>query len=206
MQTNKRSGFSLVELTIAMVMTLLILGGSSLMLTRGSEKFRSGTVEVSTAVGVARTLDEVVEALRMASTDSLNVEDTAPVGSTWIEFRRPAVDVQTGVVTPGELERIAMRPGPEEPRATEWDIVWTTNLGLADERTRVLCSKVRRALEGEVIGNGADDNRNGLVDERGLCFDLQDGRVDIHLTVETDNAVGGLARINLLRSISTRNR
>lgn len=207
MQNKQKHGFSLVELTIALTMTLLVVGGSSLMLRRGSDKLRSGAAEVSSTMRVTRALDEIVEALRMASAESLTVASPAPEGSTWIEFRRAlGMDFETGVVRFGERERIALDPDPQAVVRPDYDIVWIADVGLASERRRVLLRGVRRMLEGENPGNGADDNGNGLVDERGLCFDLREERIDVHLSVEVENSVGGSARMSALRSVGTRNR
>lgn len=207
MKHSSKSGFSLVEFSIAIVMTLLVLGGSSMMLTRGSEQFRNGAAEASSTVRIGRSLDEIVEALRMASAESLRVGAPAPVGSSWIEFRRAlGMNLATGEVRFGERERIELRPDPALVAAPAYDLVWITDLGLESERTRVVGRGVRRSLEGEIPGNQTDDNGNGLVDEPGLCFDLRQGRVDVHLTLDTENAVGGVARTNVLRSVSTRNR
>jgi hypothetical protein len=51
------------------------------------------------------------------------------------------------------------------------------------ERTVILCRNVRELAEGETA-NGLDDNGNGLVDEKGLCFDLSEGNLSLRLTVE----------------------
>ena len=51
----------------------------------------------------------------------------------------------------------------------------------------MLCKSVREFLEGE-IPNGKDDNGNGRVDERGLCFVLEGEILRILLTLEQPGA------------------
>ena len=49
-------------------------------------------------------------------------------------------------------------------------------------------------LEGEIGGNNLDDNGNGLVDERGLSFVLEGGRLTVRVTVEKKERDGSVRK------------
>ena len=73
---------------------------------------------------------------------------------------------------------------PEEIRlgGTGTSIEWREKPDAADERRVVWSNLVSPLLEGETV-NGVDDNGNGLIDEDGLSFVLEDQRVVIRLTL-----------------------
>ena len=64
---------------------------------------------------------------------------------------------------------------------------------------------MRENLEGEIGNNLIDDNGNGLVDEAGLCFDLDGERLNIRLTLERRMGDGTLITHTAQRTIALRN-
>ena len=52
-----------------------------------------------------------------------------------------------------------------------------------NEQRTVLVNGVSAFLEGE-LANGTDDNTNGIIDERGLCFDLEGDTLNVRLSLE----------------------
>mgnify|MGYP000916787162 FL=1 len=59
-------------------------------------------------------------------------------------------------------------------------------------------------LEGE-ISNGIDDNGNGLIDERGLSFEVQGKMVVIRITIEKPGPEGTLSTKTLETRVTCRN-
>jgi hypothetical protein len=68
-------------------------------------------------------------------------------------------------------------------RIDEGQVVWIENPGIPGERRMVWARNVADLLEGE-LDNDADDNGNGLVDERGLSFEAVGDVLTIRLTCE----------------------
>ena len=66
---------------------------------------------------------------------------------------------------------------------------------------------VREFLQGEVGGNDADDNGNGLSDERGLCmtFDTDTNTLMVRLTIERLTSQGRLVTSTAETSVLLRN-
>ena len=73
-----------------------------------------------------------------------------------------------------------------------------------DEQTIVLAHEIREFLEGETQ-NGLDDNGNGLVDERGLCFERTGDDLALRLTLESRDREGRLVTRTLETSVYPRN-
>ena len=83
--------------------------------------------------------------------------------------------------------------------------MWIENPGLFNERRVVLSRWVSEFMENEIEGNLADDNGNGLEDERGLSFDFSDGRLTIRLTLQQEDRDGFLITRSLSRTLTLRN-
>ena len=116
----------------------------------------------------------------------------APVSVSSLQFQR-GVGVLNGAIDWGDLEQVAFEYGPDEPNdgidndgdgfVDEGRIVHRLRVGTADEQAIILCSDVLEILDGEIAGNLVDDNGNGLVDETGLAFDFESGRLNVRVTV-----------------------
>jgi hypothetical protein len=68
----------------------------------------------------------------------------------------------------------------------------------------VLSNIVRPFLEGE-IPNGIDDNGNGIIDEKGLSFVVNEGSVTIRLTIGRQVAGQAVIEETLESTVMCRN-
>jgi hypothetical protein len=84
-------------------------------------------------------------------------------------------------------------------------VVWVRDAGLPSQRTTVVASSVAETLEGEVPGNGVDDNGNGLIDETGFCIDFDENVINVRLTIERMTPDGVLLARTTERAIRLRN-
>jgi hypothetical protein len=64
---------------------------------------------------------------------------------------------------------------------------------------------VVETFPGEIPGNGVDDNGNGMVDESGLWFDVQVGRITVYLGISRPGPGGSIVTRQLRRVIAFRN-
>ena len=84
-------------------------------------------------------------------------------------------------------------------------LVWIEDLGLASQSNRILCRNVSASLEGELPGNGLDDNANGLIDEAGLSIAFDGERVTLGLTLERITSQGERLQHTSWRVVALRN-
>ncbi len=173
-QRRGRAGFTLLEVMI--VMTLLGLVMAAVSITMETSR---GAVNTSSAVTKAenlcyRALYRIVNEVRDAGKVTLAPALAPPLSSPEINFQN-SLGYVAGAPVWGDPLRIQFVPGSGR-------VTWTENPGLANERSVGLVRSVADYLEGEVP-NGLDDNGNGLIDERGLCFTLENNLLIVRLTL-----------------------
>jgi hypothetical protein len=83
-------------------------------------------------------------------------------------------------------------------------VVWTLNLGLPDQSSSVLADGVTEYVEGETLNN-LDDNRNGLIDETGLCFTVDASSVVVRLSLAARSTGGVLVTKTVEKRVYFRN-
>jgi prepilin-type N-terminal cleavage/methylation domain-containing protein len=212
---GRRSGFTLLEVTIAMAVLLTTMGGIFMVVEGSSRTYRTETVSAQLDVRARRALDRICAYLQAADYSSLTPPPVlAPASSTALDFQR-ARGFEAGEIVWGPTERLALEPDPGDAddgldndgdgSIDEGRVVWIENVGGADEQRIVLCSDVSEFLAGETAGNGPDDNGNGLTDERGLCFEYTGSRLIVRLSLEARDPQGNRIRCTVMRSATPRN-
>jgi hypothetical protein len=162
-----------------------------------------------------RALDQTSDHLRMASLGSVAPANVnAPFSTNRVDFRR-VTGYAAGAPVLSNLESIRLEPAPGEPDdgldndgdgfVDEAQLVWIQDLGLATEQRTVLCRGVAETFAGEVPGNGADDNGNGLRDESGFCVDYDGSRLNVSLTLQGSATSGQVVTRTVRRTIVLRN-
>lgn len=189
---QRRSGFTIVELAIAMLILGILLGAIGMTVLRGGGAYKQGIAAGAVEAQARRALDRIAEQFTSAQSDNLNPNPLPPFGSNTLDFRN-STGFAGGAVTWGPTTRLQFQYDPGEIDdgvdndgdgvADEGRVVLMENFGLANQVTQVLCVNVREFLEGETP-DGADENGNGLIDERGLSFELNDQTLTIRLSLE----------------------
>ncbi|HEX5137081.1 MAG TPA: prepilin-type N-terminal cleavage/methylation domain-containing protein [Planctomycetota bacterium] len=199
----RRSGFTLIELAVAAgVLSLAIVSTADLVSTTGDTLARGAsmaTLDAKANALLARIERELVQAGR----DTLL--PASPAGDASLSYRQ-AFGYEDGFVQWGSPLRIEFRPDEAQDGldndadrfVDEGRIVLVRNAGTAAETEVPWEGGIRSYLEGEVP-NGLDDNGNGLVDERGLCFALDGESIVIRLSVEGRDSKGRV----LVRTVTT---
>lgn len=211
-RSHARRGHSLIELCVALTLLVIVLGLPALLLDTSSRAFSTGSRSSEVDLAARRTLDAIAERLAGSGLDEIAALPGQPNSSVVL---RVATGYAAGAIVWGNDERIELVVEPGElvdgadndsdGLVDEHRVLWTRDLGLASERTQVLCTRVRRSLEGEVPGNGLDDNANGSVDEAGLMITLDGESVAIALTVERRDAFGTTILHTAQRTVALRN-
>jgi hypothetical protein len=209
---SARSGHSLIELCVALTLLVIVLGLPALLLDTSSRAFSTGSRASEVDLAARRTLDTVAERLAGSGVDEIAALPGQPNSTIVL---RAATGFAAGAILWGNDERIELQPEPGElvdgadndgdGLVDEHRVLWTRDLGLLSERTQVLCSRVRRSLEGEVPGNSVDDNGNGFADEAGLMITLDGESIGIALTVERRDAFGTAILHTARRTVALRN-
>jgi hypothetical protein len=208
-------GATLLEIIIAATILVLVLGVPGVMLTTSGRAYNATTASGQLDKDARRTLDGIARRLDASAVGRIPQAAGGP-GIPWsiLEFQR-VTGYAGGNPTWGGPERIVLVSEPGDPDdgmdndgdqlIDEKRVNWVENLGLPGQRTHVLCNGVRDALEGEIPGNGADDNANGLIDEEGLTITIDGERVTIQLTLEHRDSLGTTVQHTTRRVVALRN-
>ena len=191
---TSRAGMSIIELVIAAAVAAVVVGMMGMVSSSVNDAQRTGAAISDVDSRAWRLLDRASDRIRAGGMGTIEPKNiVAPFNTSWIEFE-PVIAYTNGAPTLGPKERIAF-----EYNASEIDdgvdndgngliddgrVVWTQNVGLAGERRTILCNEVREWLEGEIPGNGLDDNGNGLRDEPGFCINYDGNSVTVHISLE----------------------
>jgi prepilin-type N-terminal cleavage/methylation domain-containing protein len=202
----RRSGFSMIELILAVGILGVIFGLAGLVASASSGAFGEATTSSELDTQAKLTLDRIALELQVASTGTFDPELDAGVTNTSnLTFQQlVGIDDVTGEPRFGgpeldEVMTLTLLIGAGEVAdgtdndgdglVDEWQLVLTRNVGSANEVATTLCGNVRSLLEGEVAGGG-DENGNGLADEAGFDIERNGEVLTLRLSVEKRNSRG----------------
>jgi prepilin-type N-terminal cleavage/methylation domain-containing protein len=188
-------GFSLVELVVSVALMGLVTGGMLMVFESTNRAFQSAQASIELSRAAHRTVDRLAELVSFSRRSSMTPAAPgaqAPFSTRQITFQ--TVDgFAGGAAAWSNTQRLEFQSSPFDPDdgidndrngvVDDGLVVWTTELGLAEERSVVLARNVRE-LQARETQNGTDDNGNGLIDESGLSFDFQGERLVIRITLE----------------------
>jgi prepilin-type N-terminal cleavage/methylation domain-containing protein len=194
-QRRGTRGFTLVETVIAMAIMGTIFGSIYAMLRTSSRSFTVASASTRLDTQVMETLDKIAELLRASKLSTVTPQLSSPFSSSQINFQR-SMGYAAGATVWGNTERIVLTGG---------NVQWIQNVGLGNQTTKILTHNVPTYLQGETA-NVADDNRNGLVDEAGLCFDVTGPSVIVRLTLQTRSSAGQVLTHSGQQRVFFRNR
>lgn len=208
-----RGGFTLVELSVALVL-LSVIGGMFFLTTEStSNATRTGVAVAELDARAQRVLERVCESLKSSSADLVTPQAVAPFYGTQLDFKRGLGADEDGEILWGPLERFELQydeadndlDDDGDGLVDEGRLVWIENPGAAGERRAVLCEGVREYLAGETF-DGNDQNGNGLIDERGFALDFDGKRVTVRLTLMARDGQGHPLASTVQRSVAFRNK
>lgn len=194
-RSGARGGYTLLEVTVALTLLALVLANLYMIFGDSSKALTRKSAQFDTEVEARRVLDRIAMAVIGAELASLQVPNAAPNSSSEIDYC-VNLGFEDGAVVWSPGRRIAHQNGHE--------VSWRENPGELDERHATWTRAAKELLEGEVQ-NGVDDNGNGLIDERGLSFDVQGRMVAIRVTIEKPGPDGTLNTKTLETRVTCRN-
>jgi prepilin-type N-terminal cleavage/methylation domain-containing protein len=169
-------GFTAIEIAVAVALGGLVLGNVLVVLSDTRERLAIQDVAKDVDAEARRALDRIAVQLMGAVRQQLYTQVSAPLSADSINYTS-VIGVQDGEPVVSPLQRIAMTT---EPTAA---VSWYQNPGGEQQKHIVWTRDLRSFCEGE-LPNGTDDNGNGLVDEKGLSFEVDGPMVRIALTIE----------------------
>ena len=185
-QSRTRAAFTLVEVLIVVSIFVLVSYNLYTILGSTTRSYRSESIGAELDNLARRTVDRIALALIGSRRETLYTTPESPMFTSSLTYEENLGWSEEQIVW-SDQRRIALA-------LVEDKVVWIENPGEPNERSVVWCNWVRHLLEGEVE-NGIDDNGNGLVDERGLSFDVDGDSIIIRLTLERAAGEGDEIRI-----------
>ena len=190
---------ALIEVVLVAVMAIVTTGSLFLASSANMHALQHGGSRTELQARASRLMERVLRAVHEADRDSLAGLPMAPVPLSGFTYDEPqSVSELDGTVTEAAM-RIQLEYEPGDPNdgvdndgdelVDEGRVVLIRDFGQPGQLQTVLCSGVRELLEGE-LPNGADDNGNGLIDERGLCVTWDGARMAVRVTLEKLDARG----------------
>ncbi len=211
---RRRAAFTLLELVISVAMMGVVLGSVSLFQVRSQEHTDSMLVSERVETQARRTLIRIADELRGVGTGLLVPDPTSSLGTSNLLFQRPTDVTNAGVVVWGAPSRLQLELEPSETNdgvdqdgdalVDERRLVLTRDIGTIDQKSIVLCTGIAELANGEV-GNGSDDNGNGLVDEPGFSIRRVGDLLTIRLTVLAPSGGGASVSTSTETSVVLRN-
>jgi prepilin-type N-terminal cleavage/methylation domain-containing protein len=188
-----RSGFTLIELAIAIGIVGLVAGSLVGVLDSTRKTYNQGSAQTRVQADARRALDRIAAELENVGLATLV---PAPVG---VAVNDLVFQVATGVnaansaITFGSSTRLRFAYEAGETNngvdddgdglVDEGRVILTRNYLQANEVSVTLVRGVSEYLQGE-FANGADDNGNGFADEKGFCMTLQGNLLILRLSLE----------------------
>jgi len=195
--TSRRSGFTVVELALAMGILGLALALAGMVTRTGNSAYRAAEAGRKLEQNLHRALDRAVTELEATGTDYLDPTPAEGLAYNRLEYQH--LLLQGANAVPGPTSRLSFEYETGEINdgidnngnglVDEGILVLVRNVGLTSQQRVVLCHNVRELLEGE-IANGTDDNGNLLDDEPGFFIQRAGSVVTIRLSVEGIGADG----------------
>ena len=165
-------------------------------LTTIRESVEREDAEVALEDQARRVLKQIAYEVMGANRETLNPDSPAPGGTERLRYQ-VNLGVQDGEVVWGDPEQLQLAE-------LEKQIVWSENPETERERRVVWSSLVSPYLSGE-IPNGMDDNGNGLIDEKGLSFVMENNSVTVRLTLERIDERGESVTRTVETTVTCRN-
>jgi prepilin-type N-terminal cleavage/methylation domain-containing protein len=202
--SRPRSGFTLLELAVAVVLFALVMGNVYTILGGTTKALgeRNSTFEAD--VQAQRALDRIAMAVIGSREDSIYDASESPGFQAAINYEEflgmgdPDGDGSTGEVFSPPM-RIALTSD------SGGEVSWFENPDTENQKRVVWVKDIPQFARGEIPGNGLDDNGNGLIDETGLAFVKQGKAVQILLSLRRPDGKGGFLERELQTTVTCRN-
>ncbi len=199
LRPSTRSGFTLLELSIVMVILAIVMGAVAVF-----ELSNRKLLQQTAAVGLAQSqahhaIERVLHELDGASITTLVPDPTGSLGCEDLVFQRSSGVDASGTIVWSTRTRIALAPDDGEAidgtdnnhngLVDERKLTITYDYGTGSARTIVLVHHVAAQFPNE-LANGVDDNGNGVVDEKGFNIQRVGNLLNVRLAIQARDTGG----------------
>jgi len=209
------AGFTLIELIFSTTLVVSLIGGIALVTVGSTGAVREGLSQGEVDQLAGRVLDRLVDEFESSLRGSLNPEPLLTTSSSErIEYAQNQGWNGTNIVQ-GTTRAIELEYAPGEADngldddgdglVDQGRVILVLDPGGANEQRTTLAKGVAEYLAGEVPDGVNDENGNGLVDERGLCFALDGNELTIRLTLRRSSLDGRIYESTAESSVFLRN-
>lgn len=195
--STKTSGFTLIEMAVACVLLVVVVGNVYTMLRQSSKSLGSQNATFDVETQARRTMDRIANAIIGATEQDLQIPVAQP-GSTSFLCYKESLGMQGGAMAKSALQKIAYT------NLEGGEVAWFENPGDPNEKRIIFSRNVPPLLQKE-ISNGVDDNGNGIVDETGLAFVKEGKSITIWLTIRRTFPNGETIEKQLNETVTCRN-
>lgn len=194
---TKTSGFTLIEMAVALVLLVVVVGNVYTMLRQSSKSLGSQNAAFDVDQQCRRTMDRIAMAIIGAKESELQVPVAQPGFTNYLRYKE-SLGMQNGVMAESALQQIAYT------NVDGGEVTWFENPGDPDQKRIIFSHNVPPLLEKE-LSNGVDDNQNGIVDETGLAFVKNGKSITIYLTIRRTFPNGETIERQLNETVTCRN-
>jgi prepilin-type N-terminal cleavage/methylation domain-containing protein len=193
---GRNGGFTLLEMLIACSLVGLVVTNIVLAMNSSTKAYETGASCSQVEDQARRTLDRIALAVMGSSREGLAPGQEFPLDTSSLTYQLN-LGYEDGEPVWSAPERIERVDAGEQ-------VVWIQNPATPERRQVVWSKWVRDYLAGETF-NGIDDNGNGLIDEKGLSFTIEENLVTIRLTLERKGPDGRLITVPVETQVNVRN-
>jgi hypothetical protein len=193
---TRTTGFTVVEVVIAMALVGLVLTKLTLVMDEARRAHQEETLSMALDDQAMDLMDRIAYAIVGSSAESLDPVPLAPFACATIRYQI-SLGVEDGMPVWSDPEVIGLSEDSGK-------VYWGQNVGGVGERIVVWANTVSEMLEDELL-NGVDDNGNDLADELGLAFVLDEKSVTIRLSLERERDDGKRIQVTKQTMVTCRN-
>ncbi len=179
---NRSAGFTLIEVMIAMALLTIVMVNTLTLLDTTRRNDQANADQLELQLQASQTLDRMVMALVEADREVTLPQNAAPSSDSRINYQS-SLGLEDGIEILSDPSRIWLDQASEQ-------VNWTQLPGQPGEKQVVWGRHVSDFLIDELGANYVDDNLNGLQDEEGLSFNVEENSVLIRLTLRKKDKSG----------------
>lgn len=195
---NSASGFTLVEMTIAVVLLTIVVGNVYWLLQKSTAAMGSKNVAYDVDTQARRAMDRITMAIIGATEKDLMMPLGEPHYTSWLNYKESkGLDASgNNIMSPQQRIELTNVQGGE--------VTWFEDPGGHDEKRVVFSKNIPPFLKDE-LANGVDDNANGVIDETGLSFVKNGKSITVYLTLRRTMPDGEVVTKELHETVTCRN-
>jgi len=204
LETTLRSGFTLLEMAVALVLFALVVGNVYTVLGGTSKAMGERSLNFEADTQAQRALDRI--ALAIVGSFENSIYDTSETPNSQSVINYEEYMGMADLDGDGISEHVFSDPMRIALTADAGgEVTWFESPGVEDEKRVVWVEDVPLFANGEIGANGVDDNGNGLVDEQGLALSKNGRSVRISLSLRHADGAGGFLERQLTTTVTCRN-